>query len=79
MNIKDIASVEEELKRMQSVLDDAKKRIKTDYVEYKRFQVSRNASPFYKEHTWTISGTKESSAVKSSYKVMKYQIDKILK
>jgi hypothetical protein len=79
MRIKDITSAKEELKRMIAVLDDAEKRIKTDYSDYKRFQISRNASPFYKEHNWSISGTKESSAVKSSYKVMKYQLDKILR
>lgn len=83
MNIKDIKKIEEEIKRFQSVLKDAKCKLE----EY--HEITKQRREWYAKRDNTkpqkallehedISSTKVSAALKSTYKSMKYQIDKII-
>lgn len=74
MNIQDIKKIKAELKSFEEILNDAEKRCNWEFKEMK----SRKDSYYDKIEKIFIDGTSESSTLKSSFKVMKYKIGKIL-
>lgn len=71
INLKTLSQMEEEVKRFQEMIDDAKKRVKSELNKgwYKR-EGKKDCN---------IEGTTESSTLKSTFKVMVYQVNKIFK
>jgi hypothetical protein len=71
INLKTLSQMEEEVKRFQGMIDDAKKRVKSELDKgwYKREGMK----------DCCINSTAESSALKSTFKVMVYQVNKIFK
>ena len=70
MNKKKIKEIRDQIKFFESMLENVDKRIDAEINDY--WRRDQNLKDF------DISGFKEAAVLKSSFKVMKYNIDKIL-